>query len=176
MFIGELLGEAQRIVTPLRLQANEHHLCDDIIQMTMIVATRNLPLLRSMEADHRRGWLFGTMFLVMRNTKRAELRRTATWTRLRNALHSTPVRSHFDVEDDTRTDDLLRALSALTELDRQLLVGSVWKGYTARELASEHGLTEKAVHNRISRARLAARQQLIPTQRRGHPNESDREG
>lgn len=152
-----MLDDANQFVRYLRLPAAQNHLYDDIVQDTMIVAHRNLPLLRTLEPGPRCGWTRATMFLVARNTQRAELRRTATWQRLRDAFQRDTVRSHFDQPGDDRSDHLARALAVLSDLERQLLIGQVWAGLTTAELATQHGLTPKAVEHRITRARTTAR-------------------
>lgn len=152
-----VLDDANHFVRYLRLPTEQHHLYDDIVQDTMIVAHRNLTMLRTLEPGPRCGWTRATMFLVARNTKRAELRRTATWQRLSDAFQRDTVRSHFDQPGDDRSDHLAHALAALSELDRQLLVQQVWNGLTTAELATQHGLTPAAVRNRLTRVRSTVR-------------------
>jgi len=155
-----VLDHANQFVRQLRLPVEQHHLYDDIVQDTMIVAHRNLTMLRTLELGPRCGWIKATMFLVARNTQRAELRRTTTWERLRDAFHRGSVRRHFDQAGDDRSDHLAHAFVLLNDLDRELLVSQVWNGLTTAELATQHGLTPAAVRNRLTRVRSTVRQIL----------------
>lgn len=155
-----IFREANCLVRGLRLSAKDRHFYDDIVQDTMIVVLRNIDAVIGSSPERRRGWIFATMFLVTRNTQRAEIRRTAMWERLRAAFRHPTVRNYFDEDGADRVDLLLRALSVLSDLDRELVIGHAWSGYTATELASLYRLTPRAVQQRITRARTKARRQV----------------
>lgn len=101
------------------------------------------------------------MFFVARNTRRAELRRTAAWERLCDAFEHDTIREQFDEPDDILTDRFATAFGQLSDLDRQLFIGSVWGGLTFAKLAEQHHLTPNAVHHRITRARKKFRESLV---------------
>ncbi len=155
--LEEILSDANRIVRLLRLPSNQHSLYDDVVQDTMIVVLRNIDMLRTFEPDRRRAWVYGTMFLVARNTQRSEFRRTAAWVRLRDAFHHETVGRYFDQAVDDQAERLLAALQLLDELDRQLLVGRIWAGFSVAELAKQHNLTTRVIYYRTNRARQTAR-------------------
>ena len=159
--VATLLKFADEMVRRLRLPVEHQHLYDDIVQDTIVVALRKLDVLRPLEPDGQRAWLYTTMFLVARNSRRAEFRRTAAFERIRNAFHAEDVRSYFDQAPDNRAEHLLIALASLGDLDRALLFEQVWTGYTVKELAIRHGLTPKAVYHRMERARAVARVRFL---------------
>lgn len=155
--LDAILDDANHFVQRLRLPPKHHHLYDDIVQDTMIVAHERLDRLCRLDAAGLRGWTISTVFLVARNTQRAELRRTAAWVRLRDAFQHATVRGYFDQPDDEHADQLYRALAGLSQLDRTLIIGQVWEGRSVAELAAHHGLTLNAVRHRLTRARATAR-------------------
>ncbi len=75
-----------------------------------------------------------------------------------------PVADPRDPHDDLARwelhDDLERALSALSELDRTILVKRDFDGRAARDVADQIGISVPAVKSRLHRARSTVRQQL----------------
>jgi RNA polymerase sigma-70 factor (ECF subfamily) len=57
--------------------------------------------------------------------------------------------------------ELEESLSALSTEDRVLLVGKYIDGATLKELASQTGLTEKAIESRLLRLRRRLRENLL---------------
>lgn len=156
--LAMVLDDANQFVRHLRLPAEQHHLYDDIVQDTMLIAHDRFDVLAVLEPGARRGWTRSTMFFVARNTRRAELRRTTTWERLRDAFEDGAVRRQFDEPDHTLTERFGVAFSQLSDSERTLLIESVWVGLTPAELAERHGLTPNAIHHRVTRARKKFRE------------------
>jgi RNA polymerase sigma factor (sigma-70 family) len=150
--------DATGFVRRLGLPSWKHHLYDEIVQDTLMVADRRLTALVSLDPAALRSWTYTTVFLVARNTERAEMRRTAVWKRLRDAFVNDNVRAVFDQQDDANAELLAGALSVLTEADRQLLIRQIWEGLSTAELAASTGLSEENVRQRLSRARKLARE------------------
>jgi RNA polymerase sigma factor (sigma-70 family) len=150
--------DADRFVRRLGLPAEQQHLYDDIVQDTLIVADRKLASLVRFDPPALSSWTYATVFLVTRGSKRAEVRRTAAWARVRDAFINDEVRAVFDRDGEANADLLAGALSVLTERDRRLLTGQVWDGQSTTELAASTGLSEANVRQRLSRARKLARE------------------
>jgi DNA-directed RNA polymerase specialized sigma24 family protein len=159
--IQTVAAEAERCARLLRLPAEQHSSYDDIVQESMIIALRKIEYLRTCDLDLLRRWLYTTMFLVARNSRRAEFRHTAAWERLRDAFNDERVRAHFDDTEDGRSDQLRFAIGQLSELDQKLLLGQIWIGYSVVELADKHDLTVKAVRHRLTRARSKVRETIL---------------
>jgi DNA-directed RNA polymerase specialized sigma24 family protein len=138
--IQTVAAEAERCARLLRLPAEQHSSYDDIVQESMIIALRKIEYLRTCDLDLLRRWLYTTMFLVARNSRRAEFRHTAAWERLRDAFNDERVRAHFDDTEDGRSDQLR---------------------YSVVELADKHDLTVKAVRHRLTRARSKVRETIL---------------
>lgn len=160
--VRAVLEIARRLVRQLRLPYEHHHLYDDIVQDTMLIALSKLALIERLDPAARIAWVRRTMFFVTRNTQRAELRRTAVWQRFRDVCTDTSVLLYFDQPSSSTDESLASALETLSELDQRLLIGQVWQGLSARELAARSGLTEKAVYHRLTRARNTLRELLAP--------------
>lgn len=163
LVLAAILDDANRFVRRLGLASHQQHLRDDIVQDTMIIASRKLETLTALDPAARCAWTQTTMFFVTRNSRRTELRHTTAWKRTRDAFEHETIRAHFDIPADDHSDHLAKALSVLSALDRQLLIGQSWDGLSTAELAELHGLTQDATRQRIHRARVQARQSIKPT-------------
>jgi DNA-directed RNA polymerase specialized sigma24 family protein len=155
--LSSVLVCARAFVRRLNLPTYQH---DDIAQDVVIVAHRKLSDLQLLNDEELRRWTRGVTFLVMRNTKRAAIRRSAAWARLRDALDHEQATLFGTGAEETAAVLLSLALGALTELDRKLLVGQVWDGCSIDELAGIHHLTPNAVRLRLRRSRLTARKAI----------------
>lgn len=149
--LAQVLDDANHFVRHLRFPADQHHLYDDIVQDTMLIVHARISTLVLLDLGARRSWTRNTMFFVARNTQRAELRRTATWERLRDAFQHDAIREQFERPDDTLTARFANAFCQLSALEQGLLIGSIWAGHSNAELAEQHQLTAKAVLHRITR-------------------------
>ncbi len=100
---------------------------------------------------------------IAKNCYRDSRRRKVRSSRFRDAIESlTPFlsgREQTDVQIDRMT--LEQALSQLTENERYLVYNKYFAGETYRDLARELGISEKAVEQRLSRARTKLRNHLL---------------
>ena len=64
--------------------------------------------------------------------------------------------------------EVLEALSRLDEIDREVVMLSLWEELSSPEVAEALGLTEAAVRKRKSRARRRLQKQLEPTEQVGN--------
>ena len=110
------------------------------------------------EAAH--AWVRGVVFFVARHTVRAELVRTDAWRRLRDAFRHPGFADGRPGGLSEAATLLAVGFAAISDRDRQLLIGQVWDGLTTSELAAAHGLSETAVRQRLTRARATARQEI----------------
>ncbi len=150
-----LLHEVQAFVK--RLPVNDV-IRDDIVSNTGLLISERIVMIEAMGLERGIRWVRGATFLVARTTKRAEFRRTATWRRLRDLYEHNDTRAVF--EEASREEQivlLLAMLDALSDRDRQLLIGQIWDGHTCHELAELHRLEVQTVQKRLSRARQACR-------------------
>jgi DNA-directed RNA polymerase specialized sigma24 family protein len=135
---------------------------DDIVSNTCLLISERIMSIEQMALDDAKRWVRGATFLVARSTGRAEFRRTVTWRRLREAYEDDQSGSIVRVASrQQQVTVLLTILSALTDLDRQLLIGQIWDGHTCQQLAEKHGLSVNAVKLRLGRARQTCRQEAF---------------
>lgn len=158
-FLGELIAEVKRFTARLVVPQCVR---DDIVSDVCLVIARRAEYLKTLDNEAALRWARGTTFLVARRLERSQFRRTSAWYRLRSAFEVEEIRSRFNHHDDEMSVVLLNALNALTDLDRVLLIESIWDGYTTKELAERHSISPIAVRVRISRARKLCRQSIRP--------------
>ena len=91
-------------------------------------------------------WLYGIARRVLANEQRATNRRLALITRM--AAQPAPPDG-----GPARDRDILEALAALREIDREALPLTAWEGLSAREAATVVGCTATAFAVRLHRAR-----------------------
>lgn len=120
---------------------------EDLLADTFLTAWRrrhDLP-----DADLRRAWLFGTArrLLLARHRENRAMVPTAQAEMWTDAAAS-------DREDDGRAADVVRtALSALPEVDRELLTMTVWERLPVSEAGKVLGLRPSAARVRLHRVR-----------------------
>ena len=124
----------------------------DVVAETFLVAWRRR---REIPAGgEARLWLYGVARRVLANHHRGGVRRERLGQRLRQrlALATDPaeeVPQRLAVRD---------ALARLGELDREVLLLTVWEGLEPREAAAVLDVSPAAVRTRLSRARARLRQ------------------
>ena len=110
-----LAGVERRAFRMAELALSHREDAMDVVQDTMIIAHDRLAALAVLEPGARRSWTRNAMFFVARNTRRAELRRTAAWERLRDAFDhdaiSEPGGSSAIVGQDGVRDDGRRRIA-----------------------------------------------------------------
>lgn len=138
---------------------------DEVVSETFTVAWRRIGDLPEPPLP----WLLGVARNVLRDTTRAEYRRAAFHAELR---HWTGDATAQDVaEQVTDRIALLRALGALSEDDREVLLLSAWQGLGPREAAQVLGCSAAAFRVRLHRAR---RRLLRAQDRTAAPTSTDR--
>lgn len=110
------------------------------------------------EPDARRLWLFGVARNVLANHRRADTRRARLGGRLA-ALPAAPVEGPEAAADP----GLWRALAALDEDDRELLLLRAWDGLAVTDLAVLLGCTPNAASLRLQKARRRLAAELART-------------
>ncbi len=137
----------------------------DVVAEAFLVAWR-----RSREIppdDEARLWLYGVARRVLANHHRGGIRRERLGQRLRERL-TAAVAPDPCAEVPDRL-DVRAALARLGELDREVLLLTVWEGLEPREAAVVLGVSPAVVRTRLSRARSRLRELIgdVPA-RPGH--------
>jgi RNA polymerase sigma-70 factor (ECF subfamily) len=121
-------------------------IADEVVSETFTIAWRRL----SDVPDPALPWLLGVARNVMRGSARAEVRRAS----LAAELRSWTEHAEGDVaEDVTDRLALLRALTTVSEADREVLMLAAWDGLSPAEAAKVVGCTAAAMRVRLHRAR-----------------------
>jgi RNA polymerase sigma-70 factor (ECF subfamily) len=126
----------------------------DLVAETMIVLWRRQSDLPN-ERDSARAWAFGVARQVLRNYRRAGARRLALTDALRSQLQSLPPSNAGELRVE-----LSRALAALREVDRELVLLVAWEGLSLELAAVSLGIKAPAARARYSRARAKLREVL----------------
>jgi RNA polymerase sigma-70 factor (ECF subfamily) len=127
----------------------------DVVAETFLVAWRRLgevPI-----GDGARLWLYGVARLVLANAQRAERRRTRLGVRLAETLR-TEVAAAPEPRGEAAA--VLRAIAALGDEDRELLLLVTWEELSPGEAARVLGTTALAARSRLHRARRRLRRVL----------------
>jgi len=125
-------------------------IADEVVSETFAVAWRRL---RDVP-DPPLPWLLGVARNVLRDSHRAERRREEFTRELR---HWTAVSAGDIADDVTERHAVLRALAALPEADREVLILVAWQGLTPRDAARVVGCSSAALRVRLHRARRRLR-------------------
>jgi RNA polymerase sigma factor (sigma-70 family) len=136
-----------------------HQDAPDVVSEVFLVAWRSLDRIR---AGEERGWLFG----VARNVVLARRRQCAAGTALEERMVTLTAgeSGHDRLADDVALrDQVRRALDALGERDREVLVTATWFDLSPAEAARVLGISRPAYAVRLHRARnrFRAAYQLI---------------
>jgi RNA polymerase sigma-70 factor (ECF subfamily) len=127
---------------------------DDLVSETFIVAWRRF---RDVP-DPALPWLLGVARNMARDRIRAEGRRSSLEAELRSWA-GRAVATSPDESVATRL-DVQRALAALPDKDREVLILTAWQELTPHEAAMVVGVTPTAIRVRLHRARRRLRQAL----------------
>jgi len=128
----------------------------DVLAETYLIAWRKLAAIPG--GDLARLWLFGVARNLLLKSARRRHSDRALVERLAHELRA--VRTGHPTADDERQDALRAALSALPEVDRELLMLAAWEDLTPRQIATVIGKSANVVRVRLHRARSRLRQQL----------------
>ncbi|MGW1062022.1 RNA polymerase sigma factor [Micromonospora rubida] len=120
----------------------------DVVGEVFLVAWRSLDRIR---AGEERGWLFG----VARTVMVARRRQGAAAAALDERMSTSVVEDGSDgfADDVALRDQVRRALHALGERDREVLVTAAWFDLTAAEAARALGVSRPTYAVRLHRAR-----------------------
>ncbi|MFG1843017.1 RNA polymerase sigma factor [Micromonospora sp. NPDC049175] len=121
----------------------------DVVAETFLVAWRrrhDIPV-----DDEARLWLYGVARRVLANHRRGGVRRQRLGERLREHI-AVAVAADPGSEVPERL-TVRAALAGLGELDREVLMLTVWEGLQPREVAAVLGVGPAVVRTRLSRAR-----------------------
>jgi RNA polymerase sigma-70 factor (ECF subfamily) len=126
----------------------------DVVAETFLVAWRRRHEIPP--GGEARLWLFGVARRVLANHHRGGVRRERLGDRLRQRITAV-----FAGDPGSEVPERLAvrdALNRLGELDREVLLLTVWEGLEPREAATVLGVTPAAVRTRLSRARARLRE------------------
>jgi RNA polymerase sigma-70 factor (ECF subfamily) len=127
---------------------------DEVVSETFAIAWRRLDDVPEPPLP----WLLGVARNVLRDTIRADARREALSAELR-------AWTEGDVADQVADRlGVLRALAALPEDDREILILVAWQGLTPREGARVVGCSSAAFRVRLHRARKRLKQAMEPAE------------
>ncbi|MBF8190339.1 RNA polymerase sigma factor [Nonomuraea sp. K274] len=127
---------------------------DEVVSETFAIAWRRLDDV----PDSALPWLLGVARNVLRDNVRAEVRRETLAAELR-------AWTEGDVADQvTERMGVLRALAALPEDDREILILVAWHGLSPKEAARVIGCSSAAYRVRLHRARKRLAQAMEPTE------------
>ena len=124
----------------------------DVVAETFLVAWRRSHEIPEQEA---RLWLYGVARRVLANHHRGGIRRERLGQRLRQRLTSFAPDPGHEVPERLA---MRAALARLGDLDREVLLLTVWEGLEPREAATVLGVSAAAVRTRLSRARARLRE------------------
>jgi RNA polymerase sigma-70 factor (ECF subfamily) len=128
-------------------------LADDVVAETFLIAWRRLESIPGAELP----WLLGVARRVLANQRR----RNETQDRLtRRVSAEPPSPGYLDTEVDL---ELSRALSLLSERDRELLRLIAWEDLTPAEAATVLGQSAVGTRVRLHRARLRLAKLMAPS-------------
>jgi RNA polymerase sigma-70 factor, ECF subfamily len=125
----------------------------DVVAETFLVAWRRRNEIPP--GDEARLWLYGIARRVLANHHRGGVRRERLGDRLRQRLTTA-----FGSDPGSEVPERLAvraALARLGELDREVLLLTVWEGLEPREAATVLGVNAAAVRSRLTRARARFR-------------------
>lgn len=132
----------------------------DVVADTFLVAWRRRSTLPV--GDEAKLWLYGVARNMLANNRRGDRRRDRLGEALRERLAASPgLWAVPDPAAGVAGDLAVRdALAGLADLDREVLMLTVWEELEPREIADVLGVSAQAVRTRLSRARARLRQRL----------------
>jgi RNA polymerase sigma factor (sigma-70 family) len=150
-----------RVLAYARSMASREDADDAVAETYAIAWRRQRDIPRSAEL----GWLIGVTRRVLANTRRGRRRAGA----LHALLNLQPRAPGPDPADRIEDSELRAALMALSPLDREAVLLTVWFDLSSAEAAQALGVTPAALRMRAARARRRLRTALIPTATKEHP-------
>jgi RNA polymerase sigma-70 factor (ECF subfamily) len=137
------------------LRRSTASVADDVVAEVFLVTWRRLDQVPAEPL----GWLLGVARRVLANRRRTESRAAALRDRL--SRHAAPAPSGPSGPSDADVEDRVqRALAALAERDRELLLLIAWEGLRVNEAAQALGVRSGTLAVRLHRARQRLAQAL----------------
>ncbi|GAA4630275.1 hypothetical protein GCM10023196_054960 [Actinoallomurus vinaceus] len=124
-----------------------HEIADEVTGETFLVAWRRLAEI----PKHELAWLLGVARNILREQYRADARRKAVDAELR--IWSGDLRTGDVADHVTERSQVLAALAALSDDDREILTLVAWHGLAPREAARVVGCSTATYSVRLHRAR-----------------------
>ena len=130
----------------------------DVVAETFLVAWRRRHEMPA--AEETRLWLYGVARRVLANQNRGGVRRERLGERLRQQVTAVVATELGGPDPGNEVPERLAvqaAFARLGELDREVLMLTVWEGLEPREAAAVLQVSPEAVRTRLSRARARMR-------------------
>jgi len=130
----------------------------DVVAETFLVAWRRRHEMPA--AEETRLWLYGVARRVLANQNRGGVRRERLGERLRQQVTAVVATELGGTDPGNEVPERLAvqaAFARLGELDREVLMLTVWEGLEPREAAAVLQVSPEAVRTRLSRARARMR-------------------
>lgn len=133
---------------------------EDLVADAFVIALRRIDDVPT-DPGEARAWLIVTVRKLAANRRRRESSRQDHWrTAVRDGWHARTDASAEEVVAER--DECVRALAALSEADREVVLLIAWEGLSQDQAASVLGLTRNAFSVRLHRARLRLDRSLRP--------------
>ena len=163
--LRELFAEHFDAVTGYAMRRASPADAADVVAETMLVAWRRIGDVPAPPAT--RAWLFGVARRVLANQRRGAVRRLALSQRLAFDLEAMRATRQPDHATATAHNDRARrALDALGDDDREVLLLSAWEGLSPAEIAVAFDIPPATARTRLHRARTRLRAELDDADRR----------
>ena len=146
--------EAPRVLAYFERRADFQEEAADLLSDTLLVVWRRSDAL-PVDDQQARMWLFGIARKVLLGYRRGTRRRSELGARLRAEIEL----SQPDDPIELRT-ELRDALDSLADLDREIVILTVWDGFSQAEIARQLGMRAGTVRSRYTRARARLRSVL----------------
>lgn len=146
---GRLYREQGRAILAYALRrVDDREDAADVVAETFLITWRRLAEVPAGAAA--RLWLYGVARRVIANLRRSERRRTRLGGRLAESLRA-ELATHTAPSGEAA--EILRAMSDLSDEDRELLLLVSWEGLSPSEAAKVLGISSLAARSRLHRAR-----------------------
>jgi len=153
-------------------------LAEELIQKTVFNAVKGRSGYDPSRASPEK-WIVG----IARNNIRLEIRKRASQPNVNgdvgtyiSAIDKEPL-PHKVLEQKETISSVRTALARLASSERSVLKAKYMQGLSARQISRQMGITEKAVHSLLYRARISFREEIkrtFTTNDRGRDNENQR--
>lgn len=154
-------GHAGRIYT-FALRRTNAQAAQDVTAETFLIAWRK----RAEMPNEPLPWLYGIARGVLANEMRAANRRGALASRI-------AAEAHLYATAATGDHQIIEALAALRESDRESLLLCAWEGLSTKEAAAAVGCSAATFAVRLHRARARLARALEETEGEAHPVRSN---